>query len=360
MFNRDYYLILENKIYSDNIISNLSKKLGDSKEVKDKLQIFGLFREQYPFNSIKDINNIKNKEELEKLFDTWKEFVSDGLSKIKDGPFEANKDAVNVYVNAYIENISKLKENAKPFSFKDYQKTLVNLCDENEWIDKQVNEQGSYKIDSKDWERMFDLYVMGKDGESVASSITSKKKAIDRFVAGLKLRKQESIQFPIDSWRSDNVFPEFGKKALSLGATNEEIQQAFDNTVVPADILAKKERYSGKELGNRFIGGMVKKLLDSGADITFKTKGTNAITMEGKDAMRGNGRKWTMGYKAEVEKNGKKYDLHFDAVTDEGGGPTKFVMSNSSSGIFHTNFQTEFSRYGSKEFQDEVLSALNK
>lgn len=41
--------------------------------------------------------------------------------------------------------------------------------------------------------------------------------------------------------------------------------------------------------------------------------------------MARNGRKWTIGYKAEINLGNKTVQLDFDAITDEGGGPTSYI-----------------------------------
>ena len=70
----------ENKLYPANMVNTLTKKLSDSSdETLNKIAIFGLFREQPPFKSVKDINKLNELDELTKLFNQWKEYVVKGL-----------------------------------------------------------------------------------------------------------------------------------------------------------------------------------------------------------------------------------------------------------------------------------------
>ena len=85
----------------------------------------------------------------------------------------------------------------------------------------------SKSVGTKDWERMLNLVVTDDSGDSVAKSLKDKDKAISRFVAGLKL-SDSPLEYK-DSWGEySGEFSSFGNKALSLGATVEEIK----NTIV--------------------------------------------------------------------------------------------------------------------------------
>ena len=54
----------------------------------------------------------------------------------------------------------------------------------------------------------------------------------------------------------------------------------------------------------------------------------NALTHQGKLAMKKNGRKWTIGVKTEIIINNKKVEFSFDAITDEGGGTTYYAVNS--------------------------------
>jgi len=194
------------------------------------------------------------------------------------------------------------------------------------------------QISTKDWQRMLDLVTAGKDGEDVANKLKDKDKAIARFVSGLKLKAAE-LKYD-DKWKEyRGPFDDFGKKALELGATVEEIQKMFDAAIIPIAIAEKLHGSKGKKLDNRFVGNLSKMIIKAGFDIEFEKTNGNAITNDGMDAMQRNGRKWTIGYKTKVSANGEIYDLDFDAITDEGDGPTKYVLSHGSHRIFRDEME---------------------
>lgn len=93
------------------------------------------------------------------------------------------------------------------------------------------------EVTAKDWTRMQDLIDKEKDGASVAKSIKDKTKAIDRYVAGLKLTDTELTKPPFKG-----KFADFGNKAVELGATYEEIKKAYDE----ADPADKAEKPAAK------------------------------------------------------------------------------------------------------------------
>lgn len=192
-------------------------------------------------------------------------------------------------------------------------------------------------VSPKDWDRMLDLVLKGDDGDTAAKLIKDKNKAIARFVAGLKLSNDPFYYDGSDRWSPFGRvhFVELGKKALQMGATGEEIQSVYDATEVPQSVIEKQTQRAGKKLRDRFVGSLSKAILDAGGDITFLPHNGYAITGEGKDAMDRNGRKWTIGYKSEVDLgNGKKLPFNFDAITDEGGGGSSYVVDYSSAPVF--------------------------
>lgn len=214
------------------------------------------------------------------------------------------------------------------------------------------------KIANKDWERMSDLVLSGKDGSGVAKSIKSKEKAIARFIAGTKLKNQNIKYNP--KWKEfNNSFSEFADKALELGATFEEIQDIYNNTEVPDKFIDKLSNLKDKKLQNRFVGDLSRKILDSGLDIEFLPHNGYAITFEGKDAMNRNGRKWTIGYKTLIGLGDNKVKLSFDAITDEGDGPTYYVFATREcSPLFKR--ENEYERHGKNKFISTVMDILKQ
>lgn len=216
-----------------------------------------------------------------------------------------------------------------------------------------VNEGKSNPVVDKDWKRMSDLVLSKKDASGVAKSITNKDKAIARFVCGLKLSGSQ----PDYRWGSYlGHFSEFGNQALELGATTEEIQSVFDQTEIPAQYTEKIDKLSSKKLSNRFVGFLVKNILDAGFDIEFLPHNGYALTREGQNAMSRNGRKWTIGYKTEIDLGDKKVSLNFDAITDEGDGPTSYVIDRSSDRMFTGLYGSE--AMGKLAFNDQIMRKL--
>lgn len=227
-----------------------------------------------------------------------------------------------------------------------------------EFVNESVlNEAKVASVDSKDWDRMLDLVAKGNtNGETVAKLIKDKNKAMARFVAGLKLNNSP-LEYK-DSTYSPygySSFARLGELAIELGATPEEIQNLYNSTEVPAKYIEKLTKLAGKKLDNRFVGVISKTILDAGFDITYLPHNGNASTYDGKDAMSRSGRKWTIGYKSEISKGTNKYVFVFDAITDEGDGPTYYIADQSSDGIF-TNLK--YNVLGKNEFIARLKEAL--
>lgn len=133
ILNYDSFLIKENKVFSPNIVNSLLKKFkSDNSDIElvNKITIFGLFRNSPPFNSY-DISTI-SQNKLDELFENWYNKTLERLVT-SPGNMKGNKDIVTKYLNAYINNIFKLN-NPKPFSFKNYEETLVDVVNNNGWV----------------------------------------------------------------------------------------------------------------------------------------------------------------------------------------------------------------------------------
>jgi len=225
----------------------------------------------------------------------------------------------------------------------------------NEFVNEsQINE--SVKISSKDWDRMVDLVLKDDDGSSVAKLITDKNKAIARYVAGLKLNGTPVQYSGTYYW---GPFSDLANKAKSLGATLEEIQEAYDKATVPEAYIEKIQRLNGKKLNNRFVGAISKSILDMGFDINYQRHKGNALTMDGREAMERNGRKWTIGYKSIISKDGEDMTLNFDAITDEGDGPTYYIVAPGSDQIFGP-IASQYKPLGKTAFISQLKEILGK
>lgn len=124
--------IFENK-YPTKIVDNISKKLNDnSDKTLNMIQIFGLFRNQSPFNTT-DIQQIKNVEQLENLYNEW---FNNSIKKLTiSGSLKGNVKTATNYLNAYVDNVRKI--DIKPFSFKNAEETLIDVVNNNGWIKQQ-------------------------------------------------------------------------------------------------------------------------------------------------------------------------------------------------------------------------------
>lgn len=177
-------------------------------------------------------------------------------------------------------------------------------------------------VGTKDWDRMLLLVLKDNDGASIAKKLKNKDKAIARYVAGVKLEGTPS------NWEP---FTDFKEKALELGATEEEIETLLGQTEIPEKIKLKLVTLKTKKYGNRFVGDISKAVIDANFDINYMKHNGYAITHIGKDAMTHNGRKWTIGYKTEIDLGDRKIKFDFDAITDEGNGPTYYIVDRIES-----------------------------
>ena len=209
------------------------------------------------------------------------------------------------------------------------------------------------KIADKDWDRMTMLYVKDDiEGAKVARLIKDKKKAINRFVAGLKIVRGK-LDFFKDGTLNVNYYHEIGRKALQLGATPEEIQKVYDEAEIPTKYQEKISDLEAKKLGNWVTGPISQAVLSIGGDVqVIDERGVskNARTSMGKDAMRTNGANWTMNFKYEITINNKTYDFVVDIITDEGARKShRYVIDNKSDRIFTQAFRTNMHTYGIRE-----------
>lgn len=222
---------------------------------------------------------------------------------------------------------------------------------------REVILEETVKISSKDWDRMLELVLANDNGDKVAKLIQDKDKAIARFVAGLKLA-DKSLDYNNEWQHYFGSFSSLGDKAIKLGATPEEIQLIYDATTVPTEYTQKMSKLSNKELDDRFVGDISRAVLASGFDINYLPYRGFALTPAGKNAMEKNGRKWTIGYKSEIILNDKKFNFNFDAITDEGGGATFYVLSPQSDRIFNSFNPFINQRFGKHEFISKLKTIL--
>jgi len=143
-------LLTENKIYSNKIVGMVTKKINDdSDDTVNKIAIAGLFR-----NYFGDIEQIKTKQQLDSSFKSW--YDNSINSMIKTNEFIDNKINANKYLSAFINNIKTLNNNAKPFSIKNIEKSLVDVVNNNRWIDLESTQQSNDIYNPKDEDIIFE------------------------------------------------------------------------------------------------------------------------------------------------------------------------------------------------------------
>ena len=114
-------LLGEDKLYGKKIIDATTNRIGDkSEDTLNKLAIAGLFRNQFG-----DIQKLKDKKQLDDVFSKWYKSTLGAL--VKTSAFPDNKELAKKYLDAYIENVRALGDEAKPFSIKKIEGGLVDL-----------------------------------------------------------------------------------------------------------------------------------------------------------------------------------------------------------------------------------------
>lgn len=181
-----------------------------------------------------------------------------------------------------------------------------------------------YQVTDKDWSRMQDLWNRNQDGEGVARKITSVEKAVARYVAGLKIEGEKEAT--VEGYNGSKTLPwstfkAFGRRALELGATFEDLEDSFAAAEKPAqgDIKQKKV-YLG-------FTGSLEKLVDNlagqaGWTWSWKTvDSVRRISSEAEDMYRRNGRVWPITKEITFSKEGQEDKrIWVTVVTNEGGG----------------------------------------
>ena len=122
------------EFYGKKVIEPVTKKFNDSSDdMINKLAISFLFKSFFG-----DIMQYQTKEQFDQTFNKWDEGILSERVKTKD--FTDNKNLAKKYLDAYINNIVSLGNAARPFSFKDLEKTLVDLINNNRWLpDEEIS-----------------------------------------------------------------------------------------------------------------------------------------------------------------------------------------------------------------------------
>ena len=181
-------------------------------------------------------------------------------------------------------------------------------------------------VEEKDWKRMYDLIVDGKDGASVARSIKQKDKAIARYVAGLKLLSLN----PDDMYHRGvftGFFSDFGNKAIELGADLTDIRYVYDNCPNPEELINKIKGYlNDTDQRARIPDNFFKELRNYKVDVL--TEELNRLpTQAAYDATANKKNKEIIPFKITfyVNKPQECY-LDLDIIVDLNGGSNSYIL----------------------------------
>lgn len=153
-FQRLNGIILEQNLFGNKEINSLTKKFNDSTDdTINKIQVFALFRNVQPFNTIKDINNIDSLSQLNELIEIWKvrtiQTIQKNTRQFIDGEELYYLDNV---LNWFINNASKFNKPFNVSSLQTLDNTLFDVYTENtnKKIDLNKDEKSIYNPDSTD------------------------------------------------------------------------------------------------------------------------------------------------------------------------------------------------------------------
>lgn len=135
-------------------------------------------------------------------------------------------------------------------------------------------------IENKDWSRMYDLIVDGKDGAGVARSITKKDKAMARYIAALRILNID----PRTKWDGSQFsgeFADFGNKAIELGRTFDDICEVYDATPVPESLIQQtKEEISATDYRAGINPNFWKQLRHNNIPVSTQKRPCEAISFD--------------------------------------------------------------------------------
>lgn len=230
-----------------------------------------------------------------------------------------------------------------------------------EFSQELLNEAKSAKVQDKDYKRMMKLVLTDDTGSKALSAIKDKNKAMQRYVAGLKLKGGTEVKYEqrkSGSYSFSGPFWQFAELAIDLGATPEEIVELFDNTEVPQKYFDEMAKKGGKKLDSWVVGAISQLILDMGYDIEYLPHNGYALTSEGQWAMEQSGLKWTIGYKTLIDLGDRKVKFNFDAITDESVDrkPVYYVKAHNTDEMF--NQFSGYKRTGIRELKQLIKAAL--
>ena len=199
-----------------------------------------------------------------------------------------------------------------------------------------------YSTDDKHIKKMKDYFNKRSDPERLVKSIKDDKKLVARWIAAMLIGWPEAVS--VFGYEIEH------KKLLNKAEIVAYTEKYKDQHVDDSDM--KRLDKDTKKIAESWITKSLYKYFESLKDYTIEWKEAfkNAKTIEGKEAMRRNGRAWTEGFIVTVTKGEKSIDVTFDVVTNEGGGLYGYVLQY---GIVNLKeFKTQFSSLLKKKLYD--------
>lgn len=166
-------LLKEDKLYASNVDTAIKNKLNkNDDEITNMIAIFGLFRNQPPFKDFGDISKITSFDELKNLFNEWYRITM--IQLLRSDLFLDDNENAKKYLDAYVQNVKSLGQNAQPFSFKNLEKSFVDVVNNNRWIkDDGVVQASGFSLENPE-----DKDLLFEDDEIIIVDGGSRSKCV--------------------------------------------------------------------------------------------------------------------------------------------------------------------------------------
>ena len=216
-----------------------------------------------------------------------------------------------------------------------------------------INESKMIAEDAKDNKRINDIISKAKGNHdkeimfarNMAKSITDPKKSERRYLASQEILGDEH-----------DVTKIFFDRFNELNGNSSE--KKFKEPVPQKTLEYDKEtmRAQNSWITKSLFRKIDKFIKDYRVESFFKG---NAVTLAGRDIMSRNGRKWTEPMTIIFNKLDKPYKLVVDVISDEGGAPSKYVISSKSDRIFRDD-TPEINILNTSNLAEKIENSLNR
>jgi len=140
-FKRLSNVIIEQNLFGNKEIQTLTKKFNDSsEEVISKIQLFALYRNTQPFNTVKSVMDLKSIDQLNELIDIWKERTIQTIQK-NTSQFIEGEELVFLteVLNWFIKNANKFDKPFSVGSIEQLDNTLFDIYTEHTKKKVEIN-----------------------------------------------------------------------------------------------------------------------------------------------------------------------------------------------------------------------------